>query len=57
MVAVVAEEAGEAPGFLALEKRWQKWKEQVRRRATLGKGKSQTDREYPGHCSSEVVLK
>lgn len=55
----VAERVGEVPGSVIAERRWRKqmWQGKEQEQATLGKGKSQTNREYLGHCFSEVAVK
>jgi len=59
MVAVVAEGVEEAPDFVVLERMWRRMmgpgKDQGL--AMLGKGKSRTNQECLGHCSSAVPVK
>lgn len=56
---VAAERPGEAPDSVVVERMWRKrqWKEQEQATPGKGKGKSQTNQEYLGHCSSGVVMK
>lgn len=56
---VAAERPGEAPDSVVVERMWRKrqWKEQEQATPGKGKGKSQTNQEYLGHCFSVVAVK